>query len=152
MPGGDAGAPRRPGLSGAIKGAASPARDWPHRPVLPADPHHLLLPSVTAGSVSSPALRRSGARARCGSRTIFTLGGHRWDRAQGGVVNPHMVVPIPTGSAQGVPRCSLPPAVPRATLRPSFASPVEVPPASGTLPTLPYALQNHPSVPVGGPV
>lgn len=57
---------------------------------------HSILPMATAGSVSSPARWRGGARARRGSRTESALGGgHCWDRAQGEC--PHMVAPVPTG-------------------------------------------------------
>lgn len=142
--GGHAGAPRRPGLSGAVEGPAPPARDWPRHPVSPTDPHHLLLvPPATATSVSSPATRCSGAGVGAGAGPRPRQGGVAGTVPGAGACAHTRWSPSSPAPGGRAPRCLLPPTVPRAATRPSFACPVEAPPARGTLPALPHALQNR---------
>lgn len=102
---GDAGAPLRPGLSGAIKGPAAPARDWPQHPVLSSTPQHPPLPQGAAGS-SPPRGAAVPGSARCGAGAVSAMGDRR-GCARGRAVCPQRS-PSPGLVRLGAP-CPLPP-------------------------------------------
>lgn len=105
---GDAGAPLRPGLSGAIKGPAPPARDWPHHPVLSSTPRHLPLPRGAAGFSPATGHNGAGARGGAGAGPVSAMGASLGLCPGPGPV-PIRGGPHPPGLVRVGARCPLPP-------------------------------------------